>query len=377
MIRRVVIAHWKSIEALDLELGPLTVIVGPNGSGKSNFIDALRFVRDATEQGMSRAMAPRRGFDSLRQWSPRGSHQVKLGVDLESARGRGHLHLVLASARARARWSVAGEEATWTDAGEEEPTYHYSRNGRGKVEWVERGRREQLSFTRRDELFLGGPRREVCGELLEGLRSFESYLILPQTIRTPQSPVNDQRLSPSGDNLTSILKMIQRAPRHARARDEILSSLQLVMPTLRNIRIQSLGGLMMPVFRVCEPDGPRHDFNVSQISDGTLRVLGLLTALYQPHSPEVIAMEEPEQTVSTEVLAILADAVKEVSRTRQIFVTTHSPQMVDHFDPDTIRTATLGDGVTAIQPLHADQKRAVRDHLFSLGELMAIEGLHP
>ncbi|MCP4660084.1 MAG: AAA family ATPase [bacterium] len=90
-LRQLERAHWKSIEALDLELGPLTVIVGPNGSGKSNFIDALRF-----------ASGP---------------------------------------------W-LAGEEATWTHAGQEEPAYRYSRNGRGKVEWMERGRRDQLSFTR-------------------------------------------------------------------------------------------------------------------------------------------------------------------------------------------------------------------------------------
>jgi predicted ATPase len=153
--------------------------------------------------------------------------------------------------------------------------------------------------------------------------------------------------------------------------------MRLVMPSLDSIRIQSLGGLMVPAFRVKESSGKTHDFNVSQISDGTLRMLGLLTALYQPAIPYTLAMEEPEQTINPGVLSILAESIVEVSAKTQMLVTTHSPDFLDKFnDPSVVFSVNMNDGITRSGPIQESQLKAVRDHLFSLGELMAIEGLH-
>ena len=49
-LTRVWARNFKSIRELDLELGPLTVLVGSNASGKSNVLDVLRFIRDAFEK---------------------------------------------------------------------------------------------------------------------------------------------------------------------------------------------------------------------------------------------------------------------------------------------------------------------------------------
>jgi AAA15 family ATPase/GTPase len=43
-ITHVSVRNYKSLAEVDVDLGPLTVLVGPNGAGKSNFVDALRFV---------------------------------------------------------------------------------------------------------------------------------------------------------------------------------------------------------------------------------------------------------------------------------------------------------------------------------------------
>lgn len=46
-VNRVILRNYRSIEACDVRLGPLTILVGPNGSGKSNFLDALAFLAEA------------------------------------------------------------------------------------------------------------------------------------------------------------------------------------------------------------------------------------------------------------------------------------------------------------------------------------------
>lgn len=86
----------------------------------------------------------------------------------------------------------------------------------------------------------------------------------------------------------------------------------------------------MPVVRVEEPGGELHDFNLSQISDGTLRTLGLLTAFYQPAAPSKIGIEEPELMIHPGALQVIKDAMEtyvtfDSSRRAQVFLTTHSP----------------------------------------------------
>ncbi len=41
MLKRIRIENYRSIGEVDVELGPLTVLVGQNGSGKTNFVDAI------------------------------------------------------------------------------------------------------------------------------------------------------------------------------------------------------------------------------------------------------------------------------------------------------------------------------------------------
>ena len=85
---------------------------------------------------------------------------------------------------------------------------------------------------------------------------------------------------------------------------------------------------MVPPFLVCERDGKLHDFNVSQISDGTLRIFGLLTALYQPFRPSIIAWKKPTDCQSG-CPGCSGEAAKEIATTSQILLTTYSPNFLE------------------------------------------------
>lgn len=65
-VTRVTIQNYKSIEARDVALGPLAILVGPNGSGKSNFLDALRFTRDVLATTLDHALRERGGVNEVR-----------------------------------------------------------------------------------------------------------------------------------------------------------------------------------------------------------------------------------------------------------------------------------------------------------------------
>ena len=204
---------------------------------------------------------------------------------------------------------------------------------------------------------------------------FEAYSIFPNTLRTRQNPTNDERLHSDGSNFASVFRALSRNKAGQQNRTDIIDSVRAVVPALQDINVQLVGGFLTPVFRVVEADSSQHEFNVSQMSDGTLRILGLLTALYHPNRPQVLALEEPEQTVNPGILLILADAIKTVTGKSQILVTTHSPSLIDHFDISAIYSVGLSGNGTSVVQVVGPQLDAVRQGLFSAGELMVMEGL--
>jgi predicted ATPase len=117
--------------------------------------------------------------------------------------------------------------------------------------------------------------------------------------------------------------------------------------------------------------------SADQESDGTLRSAALLTALIQTPSPSIIAIEEPELAIHPGALTVIRDFIVDAQRHAQIIITTHSPELLDHFDADYIRVVDRTRDATRISVMDEDQRHAVRDSLSTLGEVMRHEGLKP
>ena len=88
MIHKVYVRNYKSIAEAEVTLERFTVFIGPNGSGKSNFVDALRFVRDAIVSGLDTAISHRRGIRAIRRWSPRRPVDVTIKLEFLFSEGK-------------------------------------------------------------------------------------------------------------------------------------------------------------------------------------------------------------------------------------------------------------------------------------------------
>jgi predicted ATPase len=398
MLTKLSIQHYRSIQGLDLTPAHVNVLVGPNSAGKSNLIDAVKFIRDALENGLDQAITERHGLNSIRQWAPTRPYNISISVNLgpsgASDSGRGHFSFRLGSRGDE--YVILSEEGSWSEVqrvrrhsrpgSDEAPSIRnvhrhssYTRDKFGKVTLRDSrdDRPQVLEIDNIDDFFLNSRFSFELFRLREQLTNFQSYSIFPNTLRQAQKPSNELYLSSHGDNLTSVLKRMRNKKRTT-AISEIIASMKLVIPNLENITIQSVGGFLAPQFRLAETneESRSYTFNVNQMSDGTLRILGLLVALYQDPRPRVMALEEPELTVHPGMLQLIADSIMEVSESTQVFVTTHSPDLIDRFDPSQIIAVELKDGITTARELDFAQVKAVKEKLFTLGELMSVEGLH-
>jgi len=123
-------------------------------------------------------------------------------------------------------------------------------------------------------------------------------------------------------------------------------------------------------------------FLAQSMSDGTLRSLGILLAILQQSSSRpsrsqdrlhrLVAIEEPETALHPAATSCVLEVMLEASSEAQIILTSHSPDLLDHDElpADAIRPVVMEDGATRIGVLAHGARSALRDHLYTAGELM-------
>lgn len=393
------ISHYKSVESVDLQdISPITVLVGCNGAGKSNVVDVLRFLRDAVTQGLDHAVSKRGGIGLIRQYSPSKPYRITLQFRFhdEELAALVSYELALTSLR-DGDFRVEREAGQWAtfskltitadgDLVKEQPRVMcFERVASGRVHIKTEGGDWALDNQRvvpPDTLALGQPLLSFNlliggSSLIDFISNIRFSSIYPNTLRQPAHPDTDLVLKENGANWSSILRHLRKTARGRQALDQIKEMMQVVMPQLEDISTQAVGGFIHPRFKVREANGKVHYFDPSQISDGTLRILGILLALYNTPHPSLMVIEEPEQTVNPALLALLVDAFRESSERTQLFITSHSPHLVDLFPAEAIRVVDMRDGQTRVSPIRASQQAAIKEHLLSVEQIMSTDGLLP
>ena len=100
-------------------------------------------------------------------------------------------------------------------------------------------------------------------------------------------------------------------------------------------------------------------FQAANMSDGTLRALVILVSLYQSSKGgaarvPLVGIEEPEIALLPAAAGLLLDSLREASRSTQVMVTSHSPDLLDDEKLDTGSILALyaeGGGSTHVAPL--------------------------
>lgn len=373
-IRRVILRNYRSIGSCDVELGPLTYLVGANGSGKSNFLDALHLVSDALTGSLDNALNKRGGLSEVRRRS--NGHPTHFGIRLEFLLDgvMGH---------------YAFEVGTRQGQGNEVQTEECMLGGVGKGPYfrIERGvlkRSSEATFpsVTADRLALVSLSGLVAFRpLFDALTAMGFYNLNPKVMREMQSPQDGRLLKPVGENIASVIGHLERvAPE---AMKTIQEYLQTVAPMVQGVERKKIGPMETLEFRQ-DMHGSKHPwrFLAQNMSDGTLRALGVLTALFQgniDYAPSLIGVEEPETALHPAASAALREALVRASKKTQVIVTSHSPDLLDdrNLDPSSLLAVLSEGGETRIAPLDEASRASMRSHLFSAGELLRLNQLAP
>ena len=357
MLKQVHIKNFKSIAGAVFDLGRFTALVGPNGAGKSNFVDALRFVTDSLTVSPDYAIRNRGGIDVVRMKST--GHPANFGfrIRLELEAGLTDYSFEI-RAEKRGRFSVKRERFISNSARfEVKDGVLVSETVTGSIE------KDRLALP---ALAGFSDFRPAYDEMA----NFGFYAPVPDRIRQVQEPDQGETLQPDGGNSAAILREIRR--RDAAKYDRVRKYLAQIAPNVKEVDYAKAGPKETIAFYQDVGAASPWEFGAISMSDGTLRVLGVLLAVFQMNTPTLTVIEDPEATVHPAALEVLLDLLLEGSELSQMIVTTHSPELLNHksVDDDAIRVVHSDRGKTRIGPMSGGAKRVLAARLASPGEML-------
>jgi len=361
----------------------LTFLVGPNGAGKSNFLDALRFVTDALRTSLDHALRERGGIKEVRRRS--GGHPTHFSIRLEFELDSG--------AEGHYEFRIGAQQRGGYEVQEEECEIHRSPKsaGKGTSDAFFRVRNGKATSSASfyppaspDRLYLvNASGLPEFVPIYDALSRMGFYSLNPARIRDLQAPDAGDLLQRDGSNIASVLARLATYDKEAKQRIE--EHLAKVVPGVYGVDAKVVGPRETLEFRqqvAGSPDPWR--FLAANMSDGTLRALGILVALFQASNGgrrrvPLVGIEEPEVALHPAASGILLDSLRDASGKTQVVVTSHSPDLLDDEDLDTesILAVISESGVTKIGPLDETGKSALRDRLYTAGELLRLNQLMP
>ncbi len=309
---------FKSIRALeDFKLKPLNVIIGANGSGKSNLLEVFNLARMLREGRLAEYVGRAGGAERL----------LHFGAKVTTA-----LTLRLA-------WSQGQ-----TDEAELVPTAD-----------------DSLSALRR--------RGFEASQHLFDQRLYHFHDTSSASLMKRTADVDDNiYLRSDGSNLAAFLYLLSQ--RHPTEHSVIERVIQRVAPFFDGFTLAPLRLNPDKIKLTWRHKGTDAYFDAAMLSDGTLRFIALATLCLQPevYRPSVLLLDEPELGLHPSAITLLASLLRQVAATTQVIVSTQSPTLLDHFEPEEVIVAERVDHATTFRRLEAEPLAAWLED-YSLGQL--------
>jgi len=380
-LRRVKIRNYKSIGKCDVAPGRLTVLVGRNGSGKSNFLDALSFIVDGLETSLDHAIKARGGIDEVRRRSTGHPHNFGFEIEINLPEFKTAKYAFEVSSQSKGGYSVKTERLSVYSAKGEKEAGYLVRNG--IVESSKPTEADKMPRPAMDRLYLVG----VSGltqfrSTFDALTSMGFYNLSPVQMKEVQSPDAGELLRRDGSNIASVIARLEED--EPAIKERIKEYLESIVPDVSEFNRIALGHRESLEFRQ-KVQGAKHPwrFYAANMSDGTLRTLGILVAAMQlvdrSKSINLVGIEEPETALHPAASGALMDSLREAASNTQVIITSHSPDLLDRFDPgeDTLLVVRSTQGTTEIAPADPASIESIQEHLYTAGELLRMDQLQP
>lgn len=353
-ISRLKAQNFKSFDTVDVELGDFNVFIGANASGKSNFLSILTFLRDIAREGLEEAVSRGGGPGLIQNVQLKDSEFTEFEVWIDWSEAQSIRYVENQEFRVDTthyRLKLRNEPNGFQIA-KDKITSHLDPLNPGNQfpdeveDTIVVGRENGRLNLEQGGKFLeyGGAATYDHSAIPKGLPllataffpvayfsesrdlvSFPVFNFHPSDVGTGSPVSGSSKLAEDGSNVALVLRNVLQ---NDEKRRKFLNLARALLPFVEDLDVDRFAGQSL-LLKLQESHTGDDYLPASLLSDGTVKIVALLIALYFEDKP-LIAFEEPATGLHPKLISQLMQMMKEVSEEKQIFVTTHNPEVIKH-----------------------------------------------
>jgi len=376
-IKSINIANFKSFNSVTLELGRFNVLIGPNASGKSNLIQVFRFLREIITEGLDNAISLQGGVEYIRNLNLLSEKDMlefhillvpddDAGFVIPKNNERFNVTLKCFDysfklAFKKNRYSVEMDKAIASHEYYLVKDDTKNKIGSGELSLEMQTGNLKIEYNKDDQVPLeqqdffpaylidasnfkkaAGNRPSLLIETIENYMPFKEsvidvfsnipiYDIDPKHPKLARTVSGKSRLEENAENMAIVLKRILSDKNDKR---KFLNIINDILPFVENIQVDDYFDRSL-IIKLKESFSQKDYMPAFLMSSGTIFIMALIIALYFEDN-KVAIFEEPERRIHPSLISKVVDMMLDVSRGKQIILTTHNPEIVKYAGLDNL-----------------------------------------
>lgn len=352
-VEEIRLKRFRAFKNTRLVLSDLTFLVGRNGAGKSSLLDAVDLARESVSDSLENALDRRGGLQKVHCTLPFENHRKPMGVALVF------------------RIDFPGNRQTRVVYG-----FEIQDRPEGDTPHIHECfiSSKETTFRRKDDDYEGKAgvspptgnlilpliaRSDSLWEhVLDTIRNIRAYELSPAHMAAAPEIGERSTLARDGANAGDVLKAVEGSTDH----QWLVDRLGVITEGIVDVHAEALLGRRVLRF-IQRLESGELSFDAQQVSQGTLRSLGVLLALKQRPGPSVVLIDEIENSVHPSALAVLLDAALASSDSTRIVLTSHSPEVLSHPSVigERVRVVEWHEGASSVFRLSSETQQSITE----------------
>ena len=347
------IVGFKSIERLDdFPLRSLNVLIGANGAGKSNFVAYFKMLSELVEGRLQNWTTKQGTADRILSFGIKETDSLKSFIQFGL---NGYLFIL--EPTVEGAFSFSSEKLYFKG-----PYYG--------DKWINLGSgHTEAKLKEKYENSGANSEADYCYSSISAWKVYHFHdTSETAAVKRVGSLHDNEYLRTDASNLAAFLYKLREEA--SETYKQIVKTISLAIPffddfILKPKELPTGEEQIQLMWRQKDSDYP---FLPSQLSDGSIRFICLVTALLQPNPPSTIIIDEPELGLHPYAITLLGGLLRSASTRMQVIVSTQSVPLVNEFDIEDLIVVEREDGATVFKR-HTENEFESWLEDYSVGEL--------
>lgn len=348
---KIKIKGYRRLFNVEIEMRPLNVMIGPNGVGKTSILEVFSLLASSAKGKLRETISNSGGIQDI--LTSGKSEDISFNLSMSVPDHKPLCYDISLQPKGLS-YEISSEKLSQLHSGYNDP-FKYIESYGIDVEYYNPEKKKleppnwehsyfETSLSQVPKMYR---EPEIFRNQLASCTYYSAYALTighDAPIRLPQKMQPATHPGTNGEYLISCLYYLRETDRDKF--EAVEDTLSVAFPGFIRLNFPPVAAGTMSM--TWEDENFTKPIYMSQLSEGMLRFLWLITLLQSPDLTAVTLIDEPEVSLHPQLLSILSETFREASKKTQLIIATHSGRLIRFLEPSEVAVFDSEEGMTNI-----------------------------